>query len=198
MTTARTLPLVCACALAVPAVALAQDSLAPASSPQPEVAFTAAIAGHTTVRAQMAAAHRRAQTYTLARTLRRLEIRLARIRGVRAPRRSSLRRGLMTLPRHALRGRIRRLRRTVARERVYASVAVPGVLQAIANCESHGNPRAIGGGGKFRGKYQFDYGTWASVGGRGDPAAAPEREQDMRAAVLYRRAGSSPWPVCGR
>jgi len=71
-------------------------------------------------------------------------------------------------------------------------------LQAIAACESGGNPRAIGGGGSFRGKYQFDQGTWASVGGTGDPANAPEAEQDKRAAILYARAGSSPWPVCGR
>ncbi len=72
-----------------------------------------------------------------------------------------------------------------------------GALVAIAACESHGNPRAIGGGGAFRGKYQFDYGTWASIGGKGDPAAAPEAEQDRRAALLYARAGASPWPVCG-
>ena len=49
----------------------------------------------------------------------------------------------------------------------------------------------------YRGKYQFDYGTWASVGGSGDPAAAPEVEQDYRAALLYVRGGSSPWPICG-
>ena len=77
-------------------------------------------------------------------------------------------------------------------------VAIPSHLAAIAQCESGGNPRAIGGGGAFRGKYQFDYGTWASVGGSGDPAAAPEGEQDMRAALLYARAGATPWPVCGR
>jgi hypothetical protein len=78
------------------------------------------------------------------------------------------------------------------------AVAIPAQLAAIANCESHSNPRAIGGGGAFRGKYQFDYGTWASVGGHGDPAAAPEAEQDRRAAMLYARSGASPWPVCGR
>jgi Transglycosylase-like domain len=78
------------------------------------------------------------------------------------------------------------------------AAAVPAVLQTIAACESHDNPRAIGGGGAFRGKYQFDYGTWASVGGSGDPAAAPEAEQDKRAAMLLARSGSSPWPVCGR
>ena len=76
-------------------------------------------------------------------------------------------------------------------------VAVPPALQSIAACESGGNPRAIGGGGLYRGKYQFDRSTWASVGGSGDPAAAPEAEQDRRAAMLYSRAGASPWPVCG-
>ena len=73
----------------------------------------------------------------------------------------------------------------------------PGHLQSIAACESGGDPSAVGGGGAYRGKYQFDYQTWASVGGSGDPAAAPEAEQDKRAAMLYARAGSAPWPVCG-
>ena len=70
-------------------------------------------------------------------------------------------------------------------------------LEAIASCESGGDPAAVSADGTYRGKYQFDTGTWASVGGSGDPAAAPEAEQDMRAAILYSRAGSSPWPVCG-
>ena len=77
-----------------------------------------------------------------------------------------------------------------------ASTASPA-LEAIAACESGGNPSAVGGGGAYRGKYQFDQQTWASVGGSGDPAAAPEAEQDKRAAMLYSRAGASPWPVCG-
>lgn len=70
-------------------------------------------------------------------------------------------------------------------------------LDTIAECESHGDPKAIGGGGLYRGKYQFDRGTWQSVGGKGDPAKAHELEQDRRAAALYKRSGSSPWPVCG-
>jgi hypothetical protein len=91
-----------------------------------------------------------------------------------------------------------RLRHTRAERRRHESrAAVSPELQAIAACESHGNPKAVGGGGAFRGKYQFDYGTWASVGGEGDPAAAPESEQDMRAAMLLQRAGTSPWPNCG-
>jgi hypothetical protein len=70
-------------------------------------------------------------------------------------------------------------------------------LNAIADCESGGNPHAISAGGTYRGKYQFDYGTWESVGGHGDPAQASEAEQDYRAALLYERSGSSPWPICG-
>lgn len=71
-------------------------------------------------------------------------------------------------------------------------------LSAIAACESGGNPSAVSPSGQYRGKYQFDYGTWAGVGGHGDPAAASEAEQDMRAAMLYSQRGSAPWPVCGR
>jgi hypothetical protein len=70
-------------------------------------------------------------------------------------------------------------------------------LDAIGACESGGDATAVSSDGSYRGKYQFDYGTWESVGGTGDPAAAPEQEQDYRAALLYSRSGSSPWPVCG-
>lgn len=70
-------------------------------------------------------------------------------------------------------------------------------LERIAACESGGNPRAVSVSGTYRGKYQFDRGTWAAVGGSGDPAAASEAEQDYRAALLYSRRGSQPWPVCG-
>jgi hypothetical protein len=72
-----------------------------------------------------------------------------------------------------------------------------GTLDSIAACESGGDPAAVSSDGTYRGKYQFDYGTWGSVGGSGDPAAAPEAEQDYRAALLYSRSGSNPWPICG-
>ncbi|MFP5364755.1 MAG: transglycosylase family protein [Thermoleophilia bacterium] len=78
------------------------------------------------------------------------------------------------------------------------NVAIPPVLESIAQCESHGNPRAISSGGTYRGKYQFSFSTWASVGGEGDPADASETEQDRRAAILYRTGGPGHWPVCGR
>jgi hypothetical protein len=85
-----------------------------------------------------------------------------------------------------------------APQQAAGGAATPPHLQAIAACESGGNPSAVGGGGAYRGKYQFDQGTWASVGGSGDPAAAPEAEQDKRAAMLYARTGASSWPVCGQ
>jgi hypothetical protein len=84
-----------------------------------------------------------------------------------------------------------------APQQASGSTQTPGNLAAIAACESGGNPGAVGGGGAYRGKYQFDQQTWASVGGSGDPASAPEAEQDKRAAMLYAQRGASAWPVCG-
>ena len=70
-------------------------------------------------------------------------------------------------------------------------------LRSIAACESHDNPRAIGGGGAYRGLYQFSFSTWGVVGGTGDPAAAPRSEQTWRAWLLLSRHGAGHWPVCG-
>ncbi len=96
-----------------------------------------------------------------------------------------------------IRDRNRRLRRRIGRlERRSASTA-SAPLEAIAACESGGNPSTNTGNG-FYGKYQFTQSTWQSVGGTGNPAAASEAEQDKRAAMLYAQAGSSPWPVCGQ
>ena len=91
----------------------------------------------------------------------------------------------------------RELRRSLRILRRQVAPPVSPQLEAIAQCESGGDPAAIGGGGLYRGKYQFNYGTWQSVGGHGDPAAAPEAEQDRRAAMLLARSGTGQWPVCG-
>lgn len=69
---------------------------------------------------------------------------------------------------------------------------------ALRQCESSGNYQAVSPSGLYRGAYQFDLGTWASVGGSGDPAVASPAEQDHRAQVLWSQRGPSPWPVCGQ
>jgi hypothetical protein len=69
-------------------------------------------------------------------------------------------------------------------------------LQRIAQCESGGDPAAVSADGTYRGKYQFDRTTWRRMGGTGDPAAAPEAEQDRIAAQLLAQRGTAPWPVC--
>jgi hypothetical protein len=70
-------------------------------------------------------------------------------------------------------------------------------LEAIALCESGGDPTAVSPDGLYRGKYQFSQETWESLGGTGDPAAAPESVQDELAGQLLAQAGTSPWPNCG-
>jgi len=72
------------------------------------------------------------------------------------------------------------------------------VLERIAQCESGGDPTAVSRDRRYFGKYQFSRATWRSVGGTGNPARASEAEQDRRAAILYEREGTAPWPVCGR
>jgi soluble lytic murein transglycosylase-like protein len=77
------------------------------------------------------------------------------------------------------------------------SVTGGAVLRRIAQCESGGNPGAVSPSGQYRGLLQFDYQTWQSVGGTGDPAAASAAEQYSRGAMLYARTGPRSWPVCG-
>lgn len=69
-------------------------------------------------------------------------------------------------------------------------------LELIARCESGGDPTAVSPDGRYRGKYQFSRATWRSLGGSGDPAAAPEAEQDRLAALLLERQGPGAWPSC--
>ena len=140
--------------------------------------------------------------------------RRAEVEGLRQSRAGALREARRTLARIEARER----RASARRERAAAAASSPGagtagsprrgrwpavpggpstaVLERIAYCESRGNPRAIGGGGTFRGKYQVMQSTWEAMGGRGDPAKATEAEQDYRAAVLFVRWGPGQWPVC--
>ena len=154
-------------------------------------ALSAPLVGNRTMAAELrAGAH-----YRLVRSHEKLLRRLAKARGEKLDPHAVPRARRWTNER--LRRSNIRLRRTLKSGVFAPAVPIPAVLASIANCESHGNPRAIGGGGAYRGKYQFSYSAWASVGGKGDPAAAPEAEQDRRAAMLLARSGTSPWPVCG-
>lgn len=68
-----------------------------------------------------------------------------------------------------------------------------------AECESGRNPRAIGGGGLYRGAFQFMRSTWRASprSPGGDPIAYPYRTQAVVAVLLMRREGAGHWPVCG-
>jgi uncharacterized protein YabE (DUF348 family) len=91
-----------------------------------------------------------------------------------------------------------RPRRVLVGRKPYAVAGADGLnWGALANCESGGNPRAVNPAGYY-GLYQFDLGTWRSVGGSGLPTAASAGEQTYRAKLLYKQRGRSPWPTCGR
>jgi hypothetical protein len=67
--------------------------------------------------------------------------------------------------------------------------------------DTAGGYSAVGGGGRYRGAYQFDQQTWnnnAAASGRldlvgQDPAAVAPSAQDQVAADTYARRGSQPW-----
>jgi hypothetical protein len=77
-----------------------------------------------------------------------------------------------------------------------AGKAPSAQLRKIAACESGGDPTAVSPSGQYRGKYQFSRATWRAMGGKGDPAAAPEAVQDRLAAKLLATQGPGAWPNC--
>jgi hypothetical protein len=68
-----------------------------------------------------------------------------------------------------------------------------------SECESGRDPHAIGGGGAYRGAFQFTMQTWQSSPKTpgGDPIRYDYRTQAVVAVALKKQAGTSPWPVCG-
>jgi hypothetical protein len=91
-----------------------------------------------------------------------------------------------------------RPRRVLVGRKPYSVAGADGLnWAALANCESGGNPNAVNPAGYY-GLYQFDVGTWRSVGGSGLPTSASAAEQTYRAKLLYQQRGRSPWPNCGR
>jgi hypothetical protein len=76
--------------------------------------------------------------------------------------------------------------------------SIEAVWAALAECESNGNPRAVGGGGRYHGAFQFSIGTWRSVGGSGLPTDHSYEVQLAAAKRLQARSGWSQWPACAR
>ena len=68
-----------------------------------------------------------------------------------------------------------------------------------SECESGGDPDAIGGGGEYRGAFQFTRPTWrnAPKSPGGDPIRYRWKTQAVVAVSLKRRDGAQHWPVCG-
>jgi hypothetical protein len=187
--------------LAVGATALAIPTTAAQAQVQVQSSVQVPLAGHLTVASQMEAEHTDLAQERLTRKAWRLADKVAAVRDRGfSPR--AYRRRVKDAPPATLARRVRELRRDLhsarrAERRRASSPAASPTLEAIAACESGGNPGTDTGNG-FYGKYQFTLQTWASVGGSGNPAAASEAEQNRRAAALFAREGASPWPVCGR
>jgi hypothetical protein len=72
------------------------------------------------------------------------------------------------------------------------------VFDALARCESGGNPRSVGGGGKYFGAFQFTLGTWQSVGMSGNPVDHDYATQKAAAQRLVARSGWGQFPHCAR
>jgi resuscitation-promoting factor RpfA len=68
----------------------------------------------------------------------------------------------------------------------------------LRQCESGGRYGIVSANGRYYGAYQFDLGTWRSVGGPGMPHKASPAEQDFRALYLYRMRGWQPWSCARR
>ena len=68
-----------------------------------------------------------------------------------------------------------------------------------SECESGGDPDAIGGGGTYRGAFQFMRSTWRNSPKTpgGDPIKYNWKTQAVVAVALKKRDGAGHWPVCG-
>jgi hypothetical protein len=68
-----------------------------------------------------------------------------------------------------------------------------------ARCESGKDPDAIGGGGMYRGAFQFMKSTWkaAPKSPGGDPINYGYKTQAVVAVKLKKRDGAGHWPNCG-
>jgi len=71
--------------------------------------------------------------------------------------------------------------------------------RSTAECESGRDPNAIGGGGTYRGAFQFMKSTWrhSPKTPGGDPIDYTYRTQAVVAVALKKREGAGHWPNCG-
>jgi hypothetical protein len=68
-------------------------------------------------------------------------------------------------------------------------------MYRLRMCESGGN-YAISTGNGYYGAYQFDAGTWRSLGYGGLPNQNAPWVQDQAVSRLWQQRGWSPWPGC--
>lgn len=197
MTFKRSIAVLAALCVLVAPAALAATAADTGGTPAPE-----ATTDRTEARAQAAAARQRYVRDLAARRNVRLAKAVARRSGDRLGRnyvRWTSQRPLHKLQRHnyRLKRELKALRRSQRWYRAAFRNVPESTLRSIAFCESRNNPRAIGGGGLYRGLFQMTFDIWGAVGGKGDPAAASPAEQYYRASLVYTRYGSGQWPVCG-
>ena len=194
-------------ALALPAgVALAASEDPPSPT---DTTLAAPFAGHLSMNGRMRAERREALVERYTPRVIRLERKTAHVKGVKFDQREHRDRLRGDSP-GELRAEMRQSRRELRRAQraaaapatgtaTGANTAAPPHLEAIAACESGGNPVPSNtGNGLPRQVPVRSAATWSTVGGTGDPAAASEAEQDQRAASSTRSQGSTPWPVCGQ
>jgi hypothetical protein len=71
-------------------------------------------------------------------------------------------------------------------------------MDALARCESGGNPTIVSRNGRYYGAFQFALGTWRSVGYEGTPIDYSYEVQREAAIKLQQRSGWGQWPTCSR
>lgn len=68
-----------------------------------------------------------------------------------------------------------------------------GRLRACESSDGRTSPNGL-----YHNWFQFDVGTWHSVGGQGHPKDASYEEALKRAKMLQASRGWAPWPSCSR